>query len=158
MYNHILLPTDGTTEAQQAVKSGIAFAKSFNAKITGLYVAPYPPHYEMEDWQPLETLWWPQYEETNKELAKKYLAFIEDSAGQEGVACECTYVTSDFPAEEIIKTAENKDCDLIFMASHGRRGLVALLTGSVTSKVLAHAKIPVLVYRQALSAARPTTS
>jgi nucleotide-binding universal stress UspA family protein len=82
-----------------------------------------------------------------KELADTYLAAIEKEAGETGVACEVFYEKNDSPYEAIIRVAEQKGCDLIMMASHGRRGVGALLLGSETQRVLTHSKIPVLVYR-----------
>ena len=72
---------------------------------------------------------------------------IEKSAKEAGVVCEVIYDRNDSPYDAIIRTAEDKGCDLIMMASHGRRGVEALLLGSETQKVLTHSKIPVLVYR-----------
>ena len=82
-----------------------------------------------------------------KELAGTYLATIEKGAKKAGVECDVVYERSDSPYEVIIQVAEQKGCDLIMMASHGRRGVKALLIGSETQKVLTHSKIPVLVYR-----------
>jgi nucleotide-binding universal stress UspA family protein len=82
-----------------------------------------------------------------KELAEKYLAAIEKEAKEAGVACDLVYEKNDYPYEAIIRVAEQKGCDLIMMASHGRRGVGALLIGSETQRVLTHSKIPVLVYR-----------
>jgi nucleotide-binding universal stress UspA family protein len=79
--------------------------------------------------------------------AAKYLGAIADLARAADVACEAEHVTSDFPADAILETAKRRKCDLIFMASHGRRGLSAVLLGSETQKVLTHSKIPVIVYR-----------
>jgi nucleotide-binding universal stress UspA family protein len=80
-------------------------------------------------------------------LATKSLAAVEAAAGEAGVECECYSIAARHPFEAIIKAAEDKGCDLIFMASHGRRGLVSVLLGSETVKVLTHTKIPVLIYR-----------
>jgi nucleotide-binding universal stress UspA family protein len=82
-----------------------------------------------------------------KELADTYLAAAEKEAREAGVACDLVYEKNDSPYEAIIRVAEQKGCDLIMMASHGRRGVKGLLLGSETQKVLTHSKIPVLVYR-----------
>jgi nucleotide-binding universal stress UspA family protein len=79
--------------------------------------------------------------------ARQYLAAIEGAASAAGVPCESVSITSDFPADAIVATAKRRKCDLIFMASHGRRGISALLLGSETQKVLTHSKLPVFVYR-----------
>jgi nucleotide-binding universal stress UspA family protein len=82
-----------------------------------------------------------------KEVAETYLAAIEKEAKKMGVACVTVYEMNDFPYKAIIRLAERKGCDLIMMASHGRRGVRGLLVGSETQKVLTHSKIPVLMYR-----------
>ncbi len=79
--------------------------------------------------------------------AAAQLAVIEKAAKAAGVRCSCLSVTSDFPADTILETAKKAKCDLIVMASHGRRGLRGLLLGSETQKVLAGSKVPVLVHR-----------
>ena len=81
------------------------------------------------------------------EEATKILDYAKDLCLKAGVSCDCLNVASDIPYEAIIDAATQHDCDLIFMASHGRRGVGALLLGSETNKVLTHSKIPVLVYR-----------
>jgi nucleotide-binding universal stress UspA family protein len=146
MFKNILLPTDGSSLSEQAIKSGVAFAKEIRAKVTGFYAQPHFYHLVFEDW-PTNVLSQEQYERIADEQAKKYLAVIERTAKAAGVPCECLSVTSEAPSEAVVKTAQDKGCDLIFMASHGRRGIRGLLLGSETTKVLTHCKIPVLVYR-----------
>jgi nucleotide-binding universal stress UspA family protein len=145
MFKHILLPTDGSELSEAAIRQGICFAKSVSAKVTGLCVMylQHPFFYETEI--PKEFI--EQKEKRYKELAETYLTVIEKAAKEEGVACDVVYERNDYPYEAIIRVAEQKGCDLIMMASHGRRGVGALLIGSETQKVLTHSKIPVLVYR-----------
>ncbi len=88
-----------------------------------------------------------EYEKQTKEEAAQALGAIEEAAREAGVACTALHRASDSPWEEIINVATEQGCDLIFMASHGRRGVSALLLGSETNKVLTHSKIPVLVTR-----------
>jgi nucleotide-binding universal stress UspA family protein len=88
-----------------------------------------------------------QYERQSKVQAEQFLGVIKKAAEKGGVSCDIDYVTSSHPYEMIIKAAEKKGCDLIMMASHGRRGVQGLLIGSETQKVLTHTKIPVLVCR-----------
>jgi nucleotide-binding universal stress UspA family protein len=145
MFKHILLPTDGSPLSEAAIQQGVRFAKSIGAKMTGLSVMP-PQHaffYETEI--PAEAR--EQAAKRRKELAETYLAVIENAAKAAGVACEVVYEETDFPYDAIIRTAKQRGCDLIMMASHGRRGVGALLIGSETQRVLTHSKIPVLVYR-----------
>jgi len=145
MFKHILLPTDGSELSVAATHQGIIFAKSIDAKVTGLCVMPlqHPFFYETEI--PMDAL--EHAAKRYKELADTYLAAAEKEAREAGVACDLVYEKNDSPYEAIIRAAEQKGCDLIMMASHGRRGVGALLIGSETQRVLTHSKIPVLVYR-----------
>lgn len=145
MFKHLLLPTDGSELSEIAIQKGIQFAKEINARVTGLHVLP---EFHVFTYRP-EML-----EETREEFtrdartrAARYLSAIEKAANQAGVRCDTGYTTSAHPYEAIIRAAEENGCDLIMMASHGRRGVQALLIGSETQKVLTHSKIPVLVYR-----------
>jgi len=82
-----------------------------------------------------------------KEISRKVLQAVERAATAAGVRCDTLYAEGLFPFEQILRTARQKKCDLIYMASHGRRGFARLLLGSETSKVLAHSPVPVLVCR-----------
>lgn len=145
MFKHILIPTDGSDLSNIAITNGVKFAKEINAKITGLTVtAPYN-YYAVESVQVTDTP--DQYVVDMKTLAERNLKVIKEAAAQAGVACELVHRTSDHPYEEIVNTAQDRGCDVIFQASHGRRGVRALLMGSETNKVLTHTKIPVLVFR-----------
>ncbi len=146
MFKHILLPTDGSELSEKAVKSGMQFAKEIGAKVTGFFAAPDFPPILYAEWG-TEILAQQDYEEITKKQTQEYLAAIEKEAKQAGVTCQCFSATSNSPYTAIIKAAEDKKCDLIFMASHGRRGISAVLLGSETTRVLTHSKIPVLVYR-----------
>lgn len=145
MFKHILLPTDGSELSEAAVRNGIDFAKRLQAKVTGLCVVPkdYSSYYDAEYPGGVKE----RAEAQRKEKAKSYLSVITNAAQNEGVACEVVMKMSDQPYEAIVEMAEQKGCDLIMMASHGRRGVGALLIGSETQKVLTHSKIPVLVVR-----------
>jgi nucleotide-binding universal stress UspA family protein len=145
MFKHILLPTDGSPLSDAAVEKGIDFAKSINAKVTGLCVVPkdYPSYYEAE----IPGSFREQAEAECKANAKAQLTALTKVAQGAGVACDVAMETTDQPYEAIVNVAEQKGCDLIMMASHGRRGVAALLLGSETQKVLTHSKVPVLVYR-----------
>lgn len=149
MYKHILLPTDGSALSASAIESGMRLAKALGARVTGLHVTAKLGTTSLERWvrgddtrmrSRLETLFAKQ--------AEQYLAVIEAAAKKAGVRCECVCVAGDAPYEEIVKTANEKRCDLIYMASHGKRGTSALLLGSETAKVLTHSPIPVLVHRE----------
>jgi len=145
MFKHILIPTDGSDLSNIAVVNGVRFAKEIGAQITGLTVtAPY--HYVAVEAMPVGDT--PErYEEDIKLQAERNLAALKATAEEAGVALQLVHTSSDFPYEEIVKTAQEKGCDVIFLASHGRRGVRAIIMGSETTKVLTHTKIPVVVYR-----------
>ena len=145
LFKHILIPTDGSTFSDTAVREGIKVAKSMNAKVSGLHVV-LPFHVLATDSETLtETRH--EYENQTKRNAEKILTAFEAAAKKAGISCDSGFVISEHPYEVIIMTAQEKGCDLIMMASHGRRGLQGLLIGSETQKVLTHSKMPVLVYR-----------
>jgi nucleotide-binding universal stress UspA family protein len=138
MYTHILIPTDGSELAGKAVRHGIALAKRIGAKVTMLTVLP--PEMITDDAQMIEI----RKARTQKHTEEILSAVAMQAAG---VACETIQVVQQNPYQAIIDTADSKGCDLIVMASHGRRGIAAIVLGSETVKVLTHCKIPVLVYR-----------
>ena len=145
MYTNILIPTDGSELAGKAVEHGIALAKRIGAKVTVLTVLP-PFHTFTTDTQMIEDT--PaQYKARMLKHAERTLGAVADAAQTAGVACEMVQVEHEHPYQAIIDTAASKGCDLIVMASHGRRGISALVLGSETVKVLTHSKIPVLVHR-----------
>jgi len=147
MYKHILIPTDGSKTAELAVKNGLAFARSIRAKVTGFTALPeYQPPSESE-LMSKTAISMPEHEKRAKKKAEALLKKIEGRARTAGVKCDTDYALSDRPYEAIIRAAEKHGCDLIFIASHGRRGLGALLFGSETQAVLTRSRIPTLVYR-----------
>ncbi|MDD5176823.1 MAG: universal stress protein [Sterolibacterium sp.] len=147
MFKHILVPTDGSALSGDTIKRAVTFAKEANAKITFFYAKPgYPVAFYGEG-----ALIDPSTPEKFSQMADKQAEEILGIAAQEakmaGVANATLSVVSDIPYEAIIEAATAAGCDLIFMASHGRRGFGGLLLGSETQKVLTHSKTPVLVYR-----------
>jgi nucleotide-binding universal stress UspA family protein len=140
MYRHILIPTDGSELAERGVAHGLALAKSLGAQVSVIFVVE--PFSEMTG-RFLEVV--ARYVELRKEQATSVLVRAANAAKEAGVSCETIQVESGHPHQAIIAAAEDKGCDLIVMSSHGRSGLSTLLIGSVTNKVLTHAKIPVLV-------------
>ncbi len=147
MFKHILVPSDGSELSRKAISGAIALAKSLNAKIHGFYATETYPLIVYGDAVPVMPLSIQEFREQEVTRAKALLGYIEASARNAGVECTTSYVESPQPYDSIIKTATEKGCDLIFMASHGRRGLSAMLLGSETNKVLTHSNIPVLIYR-----------
>jgi len=147
MYANILIPTDGSDLSHQAVEKGIAFAAEQKAKVVLLYVQP-------DFTVPLGSESVMLAQETHDDFAKasllqarKILEKAAAVASHAGVPAKTHTAVSSKPYEIIIETARAEACDLIFMASHGRRGLSSLLIGSVTHEVLTHCKTPVLVCR-----------
>jgi nucleotide-binding universal stress UspA family protein len=145
MFKHILLPTDGSVSSERAILATLRFAKEIGAKITGLHVVPEFHVLSLDAAMIEETP--EQYLRDAEAKAKKVLFPIEEGAKLAGVACETLYVMADDVYEVILRTAAEKQCDLIAMASHGRKGIRALLLGSETQKVLTHSQLPVLVFR-----------
>jgi nucleotide-binding universal stress UspA family protein len=147
MYKHILIPTDGSPASLRAARAGVELAAVVGARVTAFYAAPPPTPLIYDGVFPVGYLPPDEHAEMIERAAASYLGAIAEMARAAGVACESVHVTNDFPAEAILETAKRRKCDLIFMASHGRRGLSAILLGSETQKVLTHSKIPVTVYR-----------
>ncbi|OFZ72857.1 MAG: hypothetical protein A2W04_03790 [Betaproteobacteria bacterium RBG_16_64_9] len=147
MYKNILIPTDGSPVSRKAILAGVRLAKSLGAKVTGLFAAPAPTPVVYQRLMPVGYMTPEEHAKLIERTAKKYLGVIEEAAQEAGVACEVVRVTNDFPADAIISVAKKKKCDLIFMASHGRKGIAGVLLGSETHKVVTHSPIPVLVHR-----------
>jgi len=153
MYRKILVPTDGSALSDQATSAAIDFARMCGAAIVALSVAePIPLIPTAEGALVID----PGFEiRTLQELARQHVEKVAQAAAQAGIACETVTASSMSPDHEIIKTATEHHCDLIFMASHGRRGLSKLLAGSVTQHVLAGSPIPVLVLRPGTKTGTP---
>jgi len=148
MFKHLLLPTDGSKLSDRAVQRGIEFAKSIGARVTTVHVIPEFRMMADESFAlPTSADLKRRYDKEAKARAEKMLAKIGEKAAAAAVKYDAVAVTGNVPYEQIIETAKKCKCDLIMMASHGRRGLSGLLLGSETSKVLTHSKIPVLVVR-----------
>lgn len=145
MFKHLLLPTDGSDLSVAAILKGIQVARGMNAKVTGFHVLPefHVLTYQTEMLGSTEE----EFQRHAKAQAEQYLGVIVRAAKEANVVCETASSVSDHPYEEIILAAGERVCDLIVMASHGRKGLQGLLLGSETQKVLTHSVIPVLVYR-----------
>ncbi|MGE0874130.1 MAG: universal stress protein [Burkholderiales bacterium] len=147
MYKNILIPTDGSALSRAAITAGVRLAGSLGARVTGLYAAPPATPLVYRNMLPVGLTTTRHSTAMIAKAAERHLDVIRRAAKVAGVACECVTITSDFPADTILATAKKHKCDLIFIASHGRRGLRGLLLGSETQKVLAKAGIPVLVHR-----------
>jgi len=145
MFKHIFIPTDGSDLSRKAILYGMQLAKLSGAKVTAFTVrAPYVVS-SMDFGSAIGTQ--EQFDEETKQYAARALAQAEMAAEVAGVEVETVQEVSDQPFRAIVDSAAANNCDLIVMASHGRRGISAMLLGSETNKVLTHTKIPVLVYR-----------
>ena len=148
MYQHLLIPTDGSELAERAVMHGLSLAKFVGAKVTAIIVEERP-----DSWWGVGGPFPPpggvalvELTEEIKKHAASVLVRVANAAKQAGVPCDTILVEHvQRPYEAIIATATNRGCDLIVMASHGRGGLSAVVLGSVTNKVLTYTKVPVLV-------------
>jgi nucleotide-binding universal stress UspA family protein len=147
MFKNILVPTDGSALSRKAAKQAVALAKAVRGRITALHVAPPYNMYITEDYVPVNYTFRKDYVATTKKAAQQYLSAVQKMARAAGVRCQGVYVTDDFPAQAIVRAARRYKCNAILMASHGRRGLNKVLLGSETQKVLASAKVPVIVVR-----------
>jgi len=141
MYKNILIATDGSDLSANAVNQGVALAKVLAAKVTAVNVSEPFHWFDPNMVEGAEGA----YREGSNQAAARVLGAVADTAKATGVACETVHVEEDRPYVAIIDTAKAKNCDLIVMASHGRRGISAVVLGSETVKVLTHSKIPVLV-------------
>lgn len=144
MFSKILVPTDGSDLSVRAIQGAVELAGKLGAKLVGLTVVEPYAYASLSEYRP-ETV--AEYEQRADEVARQRLAALEHLANKGNVAVETTVVRSFSPFEAIIETAKRYGCDAIFMASHGRRGLSAVLLGSETQKVLTHSTVPVMVYR-----------
>lgn len=146
MYKHILIATDGSELSKLALREGIALAKALDARVTAVTVTK-PFHIFTADPVMIEDT--PEtYQRHVSAVASQYLRVAKDIAAAAGTACNVIHVEHEHPYQAIIDTALNQGCDAIEMASHGRRGLSAILLGSETLKVLTHSPIPVIVCRR----------
>ena len=147
MFKHILVPTDGSELSADTVKRAVAFAKDTAAKLTFFFAKPDYPVAFYGEGALIDPTTPEKFAQMAEQQAQQVLAKAKQMADAAGVSCDLLSTTGDIPYAAIIDAANKTGCDLIFMASHGRRGLSGLLLGSETQRVLTHSKIPVLVYR-----------
>jgi nucleotide-binding universal stress UspA family protein len=144
MITKILVPTDGSELSVKAIRGAVEMASKLGARIVGMTVVEPYSYSSMSEYRPesFET-----FESRTETIAQERLRQLESIAKAANVECETSVSKSFSPYEAIIEAASETGCDAIFMASHGRRGLNAVLLGSETQKVLTHSNIPVMVYR-----------
>lgn len=144
MYKHILLPTDGSELAHKAVRQGLELAKALNAKATAINVSGPWPVGEIGGGM-VVAVPIAEYDAAVAKEASRVLQQVSDLATQIGVECTTVHVPNQYPAEGIVEQANARGCDLIVMASHGRRGLAKFMLGSQATRVLAYSTVPVLI-------------
>jgi nucleotide-binding universal stress UspA family protein len=144
MYRHILVPTDGSEITAHAIDTAVSLARALGASLTALSVKEPFPYSAIGEMQPLP----PQdFMDAQERIAQFRVKAVGDTARAAGLTCKSLTVEAMHPWEAIVDAAQLEGCDLIVMASHGRRGVSALLLGSETQKVLTHCKVPVLVVK-----------
>jgi nucleotide-binding universal stress UspA family protein len=147
MYKNLLLATDGSKLSGKAVAHGLGLAKAVGAKVTAFYAAPDYPMPAYADGVVYEPVSRKEYAKLAAQDADKILQGVAAEASAAGVECKTAYAIAAAPWEAILDAAKKNKCDVIVMASHGRRGITAVLLGSETQKVLTHTKLPVIVVR-----------
>jgi nucleotide-binding universal stress UspA family protein len=147
MFKRILVPTDGSELAGKAVTLAIALARTQAASLVALHVFPHLPGAHHSSAAPLLKQLEGDYELHQREQAKVILDAVAKEAATAGIATQELFVESEDVYGRIVEAAKQHGCDLICMASHGRRGVAAVVLGSETHKVLIHTQIPVLVVR-----------
>ena len=144
MFKRILVPTDGSDITAKAVTAAIALAKLSGAAISALCVKEPFPYSAISEMQPVPPQ---EFYDAQERIAAGRVKTVLDAAAAAGVPCDGATVEALHPWEAILDAAKQKGCDLVVMASHGRRGMAALLIGSETSRVLTHSPLPVLVVK-----------
>jgi len=145
VFKHILAPTDGSASSELAIQSIMRFARDIGARVTGLHVIQ--PFHVLGMRPEIIEATPEQYDVASEEGARTYLLSVQQYANELGVDCETVIVRGDKAYAAIVQASYDRQCDLIAMSSHGRKGVRALLMGSETHNVLTHAQIPVLVFR-----------
>ena len=144
MYKRILVPTDGSEITGKAIVTAIGLAKLTGASVETIAVKEPFPYSAISEMQPTPPQ---EFFDAQERVAVRNLTAVKDACAAAGVAVDAASVEAVHPWEAILDHAKSKGCDLIVMASHGRRGVAALLLGSETQRVLLHSAVPVLVVK-----------
>jgi len=144
MFQRILVPTDGSDITKKAVDTTIGLAKALNARLYTISVKEPFPYSAISEMQPTPPQ---EFFDAQERIASARVQAVREACETAGLRCEGHTVEALHPWEAIIEHAQRMECDLVVMASHGRRGVSALLLGSETQKVLTHSKVPVLIVR-----------
>ena len=154
MYKRILVPTDGSHLSEEAVAAAVALAKAIGARVVAFHVAPEVQDPGLDAWAHRNPSFREDMIKAFEEQAMAYLQAAKNLALRAGVPCECRYIWSASPAEEIVKAAAETRCDLIFMGSRGKGQSPEALLGSVAARVVALGRVPVLLHRGAARRAK----
>ena len=144
MYSRILVPTDGSEITRKAVDTAVSLARRLDAQLFAVAVKEPFPYSAISEVQPIAPQ---EFYEAQEKVASARVTAVVEAARAQLVACTGHTVESIHPWEAILQIAKDKGCDLIVMASHGRRGVAALLLGSETQRVLLHSPVPVLIVK-----------
>lgn len=144
MYSRILVPTDGSDITRKAVDTAVSLARRLDAQMFAVAVKEPFPYSALSEVQPIAPQ---EFYDAQEKVASARVTAVVEAARAQSVACSGYTVESLHPWEAILEHAKSRNCDLIVMASHGRRGVAALLLGSETQRVLLHSPIPVLVVK-----------
>ena len=144
MFQRILVPTDGSDITAKAVSTAVSLAKSLGARLYTISVKEPFPYSAISEMQPTPPQ---EFFDAQERIAAKRVQTVVETCKAAGMTCEAHTVEALHPWEAIIDHAKRQECDLVVMASHGRRGVAALLLGSETQKVLTHSQVAVLIVR-----------
>ena len=144
MYSNILVPTDGSDITAKAVQTAITLAKTLGARLTTISVKEPFPYSAISEMQPVPPQ---EFYDAQERIAASRVKAVVDAAAAQGLTCSGHTIEALHPWEAITDHAKTEACDLIVMASHGRRGVSALLLGSETQKVLTHSAVPILIVK-----------
>jgi len=144
MFKRILVPTDGSDITGKAITTALGMAKALDAQLYTISVKEPFPYSAISEMQPTPPQ---EFFDAQERIASKRVQAVVEAAQAAGVKCQAHTVEALHPWEAIIDHAKRQECDLVVMASHGRRGVSALLLGSETQKVLTHCTVPVLIVR-----------
>ncbi len=147
MYQRILIATDGSALSSKAVKNGLALAAQCSASVVALKVVPRYPRSYFEGGMPVDASDIRRIEKQWTDAAQAEVDAVKEQGLKQDVSVKAVVAKSDLVAEAVIAAAKKHKCDMIVMASHGRKGIKRLLLGSETQHVLTHSHIPVLVFR-----------
>jgi nucleotide-binding universal stress UspA family protein len=152
MYKHILIPTDGSKVSEEAAAAAIELARALGARVTAVHVVPDSTASALDRWAHHDPKFETKLDQVFEKLGAVYLETIREVARGAGVRCDCRLLHGDSPYEAIIAASLDEGCDLVVMASHGRKGDSAGVLASETVKAATLGAVPVLIHKKARAA------